>query len=259
MSDKPWTIRFKGYLPIDEGMEERLRRVQAEIANMPASALEIDEESRTITIDYAQVKDRLASVREAVHAVRAGEHIVVKPPWDEYDALEDDIVVAIDPGIVFGSGLHESTRLCLRALEMHLRPGCLAVDFGTGTGVLAIAAAKLGAREVIAFDGDPDCIETATANVRRNGVDGVVSVHLAESPAFIESRADLVTANLTADIIAEHAEAISKLLAPDGVVIVSGVTRANFDQAEDSLHRAGLSVTDRLAEGRWVALIAENV
>jgi len=256
MSQPTWTIRFEGYLPVDDRMEERLRRVCAEIDKLPASALHIDEAACLITIDYTQVKGLLEASREAVHTIRVGEHVIVKPPWDECEEQPGDVVIEIDPGTAFGSGLHESTRLCLRALEKHLKPGVSAVDFGTGSGILAIAAAKLGAARVIAFDADENSIETARANVQRNCLEDTIEVHHALSPAFIGSPVDLVIANITAETITAHLDAIAEALNTGGLLIASGMTILNAPGVEQSLPSAGFSMVEKLTDGQWVALMA---
>lgn len=256
MPDKSWTIRFEGYLPVDDQMEERLRRVCAEIDKLPASALRIDEAARLITIDYTQVKGLLEASREVVRTIRAGEHIVVRPPWDECEERPGDVVIEIDPGTAFGSGLHESTRLCLRALEMHLKPGVSAVDFGTGSGILAVAAAKLGASSVIAFDANEQSVETARANVQRNGLEDTIEVHHALSPAIIGSPVDLVIANITAETISAHLDAICGALKTGGLLIASGMTNLNWQDVERLLPNAGFRMVEKLTDGQWVALMA---
>jgi ribosomal protein L11 methyltransferase len=258
MSQPNWTIRFEGYLPVDDRMEERLRRVCAEIDKLPASALHIDEAAHLITIDYTQVKGLIEASREIVRTTRVGEHIVVKPPWDECEAQSGDIILEIDPGTAFGSGLHESTRLCLRALEKHLTPGVTAVDFGTGSGILAIAAAKLGAACVTAIEADESSVETARANVTRNGLEGTIEVHHALSPAFIGSPVDLVIANITAETITAHLDAIAEALNTGGLLIASGMTISNVPGVEESLPDAGFSMVEKLTDGQWVALMAKK-
>ena len=256
MPEKPWTIRFEGYLPVDDRMEERLRRVCAEIDTLPASALHIDEAARLITIDYTQVKDRLEASREIVRTIRVGERIVVKPPWDDCEEQPGDVVLEIDPGTSFGSGLHESTGLCLRALEKYLTPGVTAVDFGTGSGILAIAAAKLGATRVTAIEANPDAVEVARANVMRNGLESVIEVHHALSPDFVPEPVALVTANITAETITAHLDALARVLKPGGILIASGMTNLNAPDVEKSLPDAGFRIVEKLTDGQWVALMA---
>lgn len=251
-----WTIRFKGYLPVDDRMEERLQRICAEIQNLPGSAFHVNEEAKTITVDYGEVQGWLEESRRIIQTVRVGEAIVVKPPWEDYEPQPGDILLEVDPGSAFGSGLHESTRLCLRALERYVRPGNVAADFGTGSGILALAAAKLGASRVIAFDADPTAVEAARANVRRNGLTEIVEVRQADSPRHIGLQADLVTANITAEMIISYSEALARLLRGGGVLIAAGMTTTNAPEVERSLPHAGFDIVEKLIEGHWAALIA---
>lgn len=256
MPETSWTIRFEGYLPVDEGMEERLKRICADIEKIPTSAMEIDEEARTITIDCAQVKDWVKSSQDAICTIRAGEHFVVKPPWGDYQPQTGDVVLEIDPGTSFGSGLHESTRLCLRALEKRAKPDQVAVDFGTGTGILAIAAAKLGVSHVTAIEANPEAVEVARANVKRNGLESVIEVHHALSPDFVREPVALVTANITAETITAHLDALVRILKSGGILIASGMTILNARDVERLLPNAGFSTVEKLTDGQWVALVA---
>lgn len=256
MSSLDWTIRFKGYLPIDHRMEDRLRRVVAEIDRVPASALHIDEDARVITVDYRQVRGWLEASRQAVSLVRAGRGLVVKPPWEAYEPAADEVVVEIDAGEVFGTGLHQTTRLCLAALEQHVRPGGSVVDFGAGSGVLAIAAAKLGACRVTAIEGDPEAAEIARANVSRNRVDETVDVAEALSTDCVAHPADLVVANIIADTVVAHMAGLSRVTDARGKLIVSGFNKSNSKPVEEALVSAGFDILETLDEEGWLALVA---
>lgn len=249
-----WTLRFVGYHPVDERVDERLRRVCEEIDRVPASAIQVDEEAHVVTIDYSQVRGWFEATREIVHTVHAGR-VVVKPPWEHYQPAADEVVVEIDPGTAFGSGLHETTQVCLRALQEYLAPGESVVDFGTGSGVLAITAAKLGARRVTALDVNPDSVEVARGNVVRNGSEGVVEVlHSEDLPAGLS--ADLVVANVTRDTILQESHVLSALTKPGGKMIVSGFGGAQLADVQACLIREGLEVESKMNRGDWLAVVA---
>lgn len=249
-----WTIRFIGYYPIDDRVDERLRRVCEEIGKVPASALQVDDEKRVVTIDYSQVRGWFEASRECVHATRAGR-IVVTPPWEDYEASADDLVVQIDPGAAFGSGLHETTQVCLQALQKHLQPKESVVDFGTGSGILAIAAAELGASRVIALDINPGAIEVARANVVLNGVQDMVEVfHADDLPAGTD--ADLVIANITRVTILETSQTLAQLTKSGGKLIVSGFGTAQLADVEDCLSEAGFKIDSSMSRGDWLAVTA---
>lgn len=251
-----WTIRFVGYYPVDDRVDERLRRVCEEIGKVPASALEVDEEARIVTVDYSQVRGWFEASREFVHTIRVGNRLVVKPAWEQFQAAEGDVVVEIDPGGAFGSGLHETTQACLLALEKHLRAGESVVDFGTGSGVLAIAAARLGASRVIAFDIEELAVEIARENAERNGVRDIVSVCCAKDPSFIDSESDCVVANVTQPVLTSNSREIARLLKDGGRLIAAGVGARRAVAVEEALSSAGFEIYDRLLQGDWVAMVA---
>jgi len=198
-------------------------------------------------------------------AIRVGR-IVIAPPWavnpeprianSESRMAIDDIVIVIDPSTGFGTGHHASTRLCLELLQRIEVTGKRVVDVGTGSGVLAIAAWKLGARQVTAIDNDPDALTNARENVDRNGADEAVTVSEVDLTTASLEPADLVLANLTGAILQRHAQALRALATPRGNVIVSGFTT----EEEDGVVRAfGVAVRERAQEGEWIALVLGNL
>ncbi len=185
-------------------------------------------------------------------AVRIGR-IVVAPPWHAFDEdASPGIRIVIDPSTGFGTGHHETTRLCLGILQAIDISGLRAIDVGTGSGVLAIAMAKLDAREVLAIDNDPDALENARDNVRTNECDRVVAIGESDLASLETAPADVVTANLTAAALARHAARLTDLLKPGGTLVVSGFAPDEASAIEESFPM--LTVTDRAHEGAWVAL-----
>jgi ribosomal protein L11 methyltransferase len=241
MTRDNWTIRFENYHPIDESMEERLQRIIAEIDRIPPSALRVDEENRVVTIDYTQVRDRFESSRQVLRTVRAGKHLVVKPPWEDYEASDSDVVIEIDPGQAFGSGLHQTTSICLEALERYVKYGISVLDFGTGSGILAIAAAKLGASSVIAIDAHPAAVDAARENIRRNGLDSTIEILRADSLSNIRQGVDLIVVNIVAEVIVPQLEEFNRVLKQDCLLICSGLTDRNYKLVESALPDAGFT------------------
>lgn len=247
-------VLTKGYLPVDDRLEDRLLNIREAVTNLPKSGL--DAGSAEITVKYAEEQDWAESWKQYFKTTRVGRRIVIKPTWEEYSPEPKDIVVELDPGMAFGTGSHATTRLCLEALEKYAKPRMAVIDFGTGSGILAIAAAKMRASLVIAFDSDPLAVKAARENVILNGVEDHIEIHQAESPAFINILADIVTANIVAEVIMEHAEAIARLLRIGGVLIASGVTRPKAGMVEQTLRNNGFDILRRIKEGEWVAISA---
>jgi len=230
----------------------------AEIDKLPDSAMEVEEQAQIITIDYAQVRGWFEESQKTIGVVHVGERTVVKPPWEEYEPKPGEVVLEIDPGAAFGSGLHESTALCVEELERRVRPGMSEIDFGTGSGVLAICAAKLGASRVTAVEADVESVEIARNNVRLNKLGSVVDVVYADTPAAARNRANLVVANVVPAALIAHSRSLFDALEPGGVLIASGMATKQADEVEKAFIEAGFSILDRPTKPRWAALVASR-
>jgi ribosomal protein L11 methyltransferase len=189
--------------------------------------------------------------------VRVGDRTVIRPPWHDYTALPGEIVVTLDPGMAFGTGTHPSTQICLRQIERHIFPGSSVLDVGTGSGVLAIAAALLGASTVDAYDIEPVAVRQARENVELNGVSHVVSVGKSDmkdddAPPGLY---DLVFANIIARILVELSVSIATAAKPGGVVILGGIIESRESLVIDCYRGAGLSLMDRERVGDWVGQV----
>lgn len=180
---------------------------------------------------------------------------LIKPTWEEAVASDHQLVLELDPGMAFGTGTHATTTLCLRALEDRLKPGMEMFDLGTGSGILAIAGAKLGAR-VKAVDLDPVAVQVARENVDLNRIAGDVEVLEGNLGTVLHGDADLVVANIIADVILELLPDLKKLLRPQGVFLASGIIDKRAFDVEEGLLQAGLETVERREESGWVLLIA---
>jgi ribosomal protein L11 methyltransferase len=221
--------------------------------------------------------------------LRVGRRLVIKPTWRDYTPHPGDLIIALDPGMAFGSGLHPTTRLCLEAMEDYLRPGATVLDVGTGSGILAIAAARLGASYVLALDTDPLAAQVARENIALNRVESIVHVKV-EAPKLshnkhqisdqqlsnsvnrkasgLHSEAsskpqslifDLVQVNILAETIIKLVPALADSLAPRGILIASGIIADRADAVVTSLRQSGLSLAEQRSQEEWVALIAGKV
>ncbi len=195
-----------------------------------------------------------------------GERLVVVPTWVDYAPKPYEIILRLDPGMAFGTGLHASTRLCLVALERLLAPGARVLDVGTGSGILAIAAALLGAGEVWAIDNDPVAAQVAAENAALNGVQGRVQVAWATLPGlapsavplFTQGGFDLLLINILAEVIIPLASSIAAALRPGGRFVASGILVEKGEAVAKALEGAGLDVEEHLIEEGWIALIGRK-
>jgi ribosomal protein L11 methyltransferase len=191
--------------------------------------------------------------------LRVGKRIVIKPSWLDFTPNEGDIVVDLDPGMAFGTGYHPTTALCLEALEDYAQPDTNILDLGTGSGILAIAAGKLGGPSVRVFAVDTDAVavEATRENVERNGLDGQIVVEQGSTAAAAERGPyNLVVANLLASIIIVLAKSLHDLLEPGGTLISSGIFHERGDNVIVALEKAGLPIREKRQEGDWLCLIS---
>ena len=251
--------RFRCYLPPSRVLDVTLRGLRARVRGLTAFGL---EPGRVRVSHRAVAARRWATAwRRHVRPVRVGR-LFVRPSWVRTAAPARSLVIEIDPGMAFGTGLHPSTRLCLRAMLRAVpsaRDGAARVvfDVGTGSGILAIAAARLGAGRVVAVDEDPVAVGVARENVRRNGVASRVRVIRGDGLRRVARRADVIVANIVADVIVPMLPDLRAHLEPGGVCVGSGLV---VDRVADVLRAAaaaGLDHRRTLAEGEWRAVVLQ--
>ncbi len=254
----PGPLVVRGYIPADESaptaqrqIEEALYYLKKLYPLIPAPEFQVIEEE-----EWAE------AWKKHYHPIRIGQRILIKPAWVEVEMRPEDIVIEMDPGMAFGTGTHPTTQLCLQAVERFAGPETRLLDLGTGSGVLAIAAARLGTPHVFACDIDPLAVRVAQENVRRNGVQDRVSVAqgslaelLAEGQCF-----DWAVANLTARVITELAgQGLERVIQPGGRFVFSGLIDTQAEEVADVLEAVGLPVVERESMSDWVMLIAERL
>jgi ribosomal protein L11 methyltransferase len=194
--------------------------------------------------------------------LRVGRRLVIRPTWRRHRRQPDDVVLALDPGMAFGTGLHPTTRLCLAGLESIADSGQLAnarvLDVGCGSGILGIAAVKFGAATVLGLDTDPIAVEATDANAARNRLAGRLTAREGSLPTH-ESAYDVVIANLIASLLDTLAEPLRDELRPGGILLASGIFVDREPDVRSAFAAAGLAVTTRSVDGEWVALEAVRV
>ena len=213
------------------------------IYDLPSSSV------RNMNVREVAQRDWLEEWKQNWQPVEVGRFIIA-PPWSELSNTHDRLVIRIEPGMAFGTGTHETTRLCLQAIEKHFSGGSF-LDVGTGTGILAIAAAKLHPEaSIAAFDTDEDAIAIARDNAKANNVQ--IEFHGGPVDEATAS-ADLVCANLTADVIVEMIRTLVSLTC--GKLVLSGILETQIDMVQAALHDCGISEFEVTQDGEWVALI----
>lgn len=186
---------------------------------------------------------------------KIGEKIVVKPTWEEYEKKEDDLIVELDPGMAFGTGTHETTTMCIQQLEKYVNENSKVFDIGCGSGILAISAAKLGAKDVLAVDLDEVAVKVSKENVSLNNVD--VKVRHGNLMEVVNDKADIVVANIIADIIKILAKDIKNFMKEDAVFISSGIIHKKVDEVKNSLEENDLEIVEIQTLGEWNAIVSK--
>ncbi|QBD81367.1 50S ribosomal protein L11 methyltransferase [Ktedonosporobacter rubrisoli] len=249
-------VLVHGYLPLD-GKEEAITQQIAEGLWHFSSLGEhfVGEMQKRVVKE-----DEWANAwKDYYHVTHIGQRLVIRPSWREYTPKEQEVVLTLDPGMAFGTGLHPTTRMCLEQVEQRVKSGMHVLDVGTGSGILALAAAKLGAESVYAIDNSSVAVESASENAALNDLSARIKVVLGilddAEAARLAGRYDLVLANIIAHVIGSIAPQLAQTLAPQGVLVVSGIIEARLHDALDPLLAAGLEQIDKVMIEDWMALI----
>jgi ribosomal protein L11 methyltransferase len=248
-------VLVKTYLPLrDPNVAERRNRIE-----QAAWALGKLRFVGPLSVRTLRETDWANAWKEYFFVHRVGQRTVIVPTWreSEYSPRADDVLLLLDPGMAFGTGLHPTTRLCLQALETHVQPGQHVLDLGAGSGILAIAAARLGAGRVDAVEIEPVAAAVCRENVARNHVDAIVRVRqgtLERDGAGY----DLLVANITIRVILELHEELARQVRPGGLVILSGVLEERADELRQVLGQAGWRDMETYQEQDWVAVLARR-
>ena len=253
---RPAVVR--GYVPARDASaaEAAAAEVGEALGHLQAFGLRPIGELRTRIVHEA---DWAEAWKAHFPVMRIGRRLVIRPTWRRHRSAPDDVVLALDPGMAFGTGLHPTTRLCLTALESIADRGRLGgarvLDVGCGSGILAIAALRLGAERAVGLDTDPIAIEATRANARRNRVARRLRADLGSLPSG-RGPFDVVLANLIAGLLVPLAPLLRDEVAPGGLLLASGIFIDREAEVRGAFEAAGLVVDERAVEGDWVALTA---
>lgn len=210
-----------------------------------------------LTLSGMKEEDWANSWKKYYKPIRIAHRLMVVPTWEEYEPKEGDLILKMDPGMAFGTGTHETTRLCATLTEDYMKPGARVLDVGTGSGILAIAASKLGAGEVMAYDIDPVAVRVAQENCDVNGCDNV-TCGISDLLAGVDTKGglyDFVCANIVADIIVRMADDILRYMKPGGLLAVSGIIDTQAERVRAALTKGGLTHILTRAENDWNAML----
>jgi len=252
-------VNVHAYLPIDGKEEEARQRIAEGLWHLSSLGAHFVGELATRVVNE---EDWANAWKEFYHVTHIGHRLVIRPSWREYTPCDEEVVLELDPGMAFGTGLHPTTRMCLEQLELRTQPGMRVLDVGTGSGILALAAAKLGAQSVYCIDNSSVAVESAQANAAANHlseriqvVPGVLDEAQAER---IAGSFDLVLANIITRVIGGIASQLARVMKPGALLITSGIIEERRHEAEQPLLDTGLRLVERRMIDDWVTLIMQR-
>jgi len=240
-----------GYFPRDDALRKKRKSIEQGLARLEK------EIGITYRIFFADVEeaDWAESWKAYFRPEKITDQIVVKPTWRDYSQNDKEIVLEIDPGMAFGTGTHPTTRMCIALIEKYLKKNDMFLDVGTGSGILMVAAAKLGAGHILGIDTDGVAVDIARKNLLHNQIpESVFKIITGDLVHGITQRFDLVAANLTTKTISSLLENILKVLVQDGIFICSGILTADKNEIRDKLKYAGLKIMEIVTHEEWISM-----
>lgn len=244
----------KAYFSEEDNIEEVIKYINEKMEEL--KDLGIDTGIAKVESEKMYEEDWANNWKKYYKPTKVGERIVVKPIWEEYEAKENELVLELDPGMAFGTGTHETTRMCIQSLDKYVKKDSTVFDVGCGSGILAIAAAKLGAKMAVGVDLDPVAVEFAKENVGFNNLDNIQILY-GNLVEVIDGKADIVVANIIAEVICILTEDVKRVLKEDGYFITSGIIHDRVDMVTKKLEETGFEVVEINKDGEWNCIVAK--
>ncbi|RDY23974.1 50S ribosomal protein L11 methyltransferase [Romboutsia maritimum] len=248
-------VLIKTYISEERNVPEVVENIKQRVLNLKGFGIDIGEGS--VTLDQVNESDWANEWKKYYKPTKIGNRIVVKPTWEDYKQEKEDLIIELDPGMAFGTGTHETTSMCIRELEKYVKEDSKVFDIGCGSGILAIAAAKLGAKEVLAVDLDEVAVKVSRENVSENNVSDSVEVRHGNLMDVVKDKADVVVANIIADIIKILAKDVHNFMKENAVFISSGIILAKVDEVKESLIENGFEIVEVQRLGEWAAIVSK--
>ena len=251
IDEMPEDVQVKAWFESVEALRglENCLKALPELTGMDLGTLAVSQQG-------VQEQDWSECWKQYYKPFRAGQHLVIKPSWENWNAAPGDLIIELDPGMAFGTGTHETTAMCVEMIEKHYHGGKV-LDVGTGSGILAIAAARLGADSVLGVDIDPMAVRVAQENVEKNGLSREIDIRQGDLVAGLDNvQCQFAVANILADVIALLAAPLKAHLTANATFVCSGILKEREQDVVDVLTRNGYRLFDRMQKGDWVALAA---
>lgn len=258
---------IKGYFADVANVDDLVSEIKPRIEEL--RTFDINPGEYTLETKLVNEEDWATAWKQYFKPIRVSDRLTIKPTWEEYTPRPEERIIELDPGMAFGTGTHPTTSLCLRTLEKVIQGGEEVIDVGTGSGILAIGACKLGAKHVLALDLDPVAVSSAQENTRLNGLEDQITVHLSDLLQVLNSNSEaklgvtlpvnVVVANILAEIILLFIDDVYQALEPGGYYIASGIYKNKEQDVEQALEAANFTIVDRFREDDWIAFVARKM
>lgn len=242
----------KAYLPVNGELEGRIQTLQQEIKALESRG--VNTAPAVLTTAELQDEDWSDTWKQYFHTEKPGERVVIKPTWEEYEPKDDEVIIELDPGAAFGTGTHATTSMCIRQLERLVKPGMTVFDVGTGSGILSIISAKLGAKNIQAVDYDDSVLKIVEENLEQNNVQDIISVAQSDLMQNVHGKAELVIANIIADIIIRLFDQLDEHLEQGGTLLTSGIIEDRIEDVLAAAEAHGYGVVERLENKGWACI-----
>lgn len=250
------TVVIKAYLSSDSSLGEKLSLIKDKINWLKNKDLGVDLGSLDIELTSVREEDWSNTWKKYYKPMKVSDRIVIKPSWETYNKKKGQVILTLDPGKAFGTGTHETTMLCMQAIDQYIRPDHSLIDIGCGTGVLSIGALLLGAKAATAIDLDGNAVEIARKNAQINKVlDRMTLVH-GNLLDEIEGSYDIVVANIIADVIIELSQYVTNYIKAGGLFISSGIIHERLDEVIEQIESVGLIIEKVAKMGEWAMVVS---
>ncbi|WP_338838001.1 50S ribosomal protein L11 methyltransferase [Kurthia gibsonii] len=250
-------VIIKAYLPLNSFLGETVEEIKLAINNL--ASFDIDLGENKVSTCEVDEQDWSTSWKEYYHPVKISNRFTIVPTWEDYQPVEsDELIIELDPGMAFGTGTHPTTVMSLQALEKHVNDAVSVIDVGTGSGVLAIGAALLGAKHVHALDLDEVAVRSAIENVELNHVSNQIDVVQGDLLDTVKEPAEVVVANILAEIILTFVEDAYTIVKPGGIYITSGIIEGRKEDVKQALIEAGFEIDEVMMMEDWVTIVSRK-
>jgi ribosomal protein L11 methyltransferase len=250
-------VILKAYLPVTSFLGETVEEVKLAINNLINYDINLGQ--NVVTISEVNEEEWATAWKKYYHPVKISERFTIVPTWETYEPVStDELIIELDPGMAFGTGTHPTTVMCLQALEKTVKPGNYVTDVGTGSGVLAIGAAMLGAKHVHALDLDEVAVRSAKINIKLNKVQETAVVVHGNLLDTVKEQSDVVVANILAEIIMSFTNDAFQVVKEGGMYITSGIIGAKKDDVKQSLEAAGFVIEEVMMMEDWVTILSKK-